>query len=115
MACFESGTVVEMAAREAVTLQNVQGATVRVTRGTVWLTQEDDGKDVILRVGDNWMIERDGATVLESQDGEAIVCVVGRRVDEVAGAMRVRTPQPRWHERVVGALMSATRRHAPYF
>ena len=115
MACFESGTVVEMAAREAVTLQNVQGATVRVTRGTVWLTQEDDGKDVILRIGDNWMIERDGATVLESQDGEVIVCVVGRRLDEVAGAMRVRTPQPRWHERVASALMSATRRRAPYF
>jgi len=115
MACFESGTVVEMAAREAVTLQNVQGATVRVTRGTVWLTQEDDGKDVILRVGDNWMIERDGATVLESQDGQAIVCVVGRRLDDIPGAMRVRTPQPRWHERVAAALMSATRRHAPYF
>ena len=115
MACFESGTVVEMAAREAVTLQNVQGATVRVTRGTVWLTQEDDGKDVILRVGDNWMIERDGATVLESQDGDAIVCIVGWRLDDIPGAIRVRTPQPRWHERVAGALMSATRRRVPYF
>ena len=115
MACFESGTVVEMAAREAVTLQNVQGATVRVTRGTVWLTQEDDGKDVILRVGDNWMVERDGATVLESQDGDAIVCVVGRRLDEVHGATRSRVPQPKWRERVASALLSATRRHAPYF
>ncbi len=115
MACFESGTVVEMAAREAVTLQNVQGATVRVTRGTVWLTQEDDGKDVILRVGDNWMIERDGATVLESQDGDAILCVIGRRLDEIPGAMHVRTPRARWHERVASALLSATRRHAPYF
>ena len=115
MACFESGTVVEMAAREAVTLQNVQGATVRVTRGTVWLTQEDDGKDVILRVGDNWTVERDGATVLESQEGDALVCVVGRQLDEVSGAHRPAPRHARWHERVASLLASATRRHAPYF
>jgi hypothetical protein len=115
MACFETGTVVEMAAREAVTLQNVRGVTVRVTRGIVWLTQEDDGKDVILRVGDNWMVERDGATVLESQDGEAIVCVVGRRLDEVQDATRSRAPRQGWQQRVASALLSATRRHAPYF
>src|SRR3954471_10410055 len=100
MAFFETGTVVEMAAREAVTLQNVRGVTVRVTRGVVWLTQQDDGKDVILRVGDNWTVERDGATVLESQDGEALVCVVGRQLDEVAGARRPAANQPRWHDRV---------------
>jgi hypothetical protein len=115
MACFESGTVVEMAAREAVTLQNVRGATVRVTRGTVWLTQQDDGKDVILRVGDNWLVERDGATVLESQEGDALVCVVGRQLDEVPGARRPARRQARWHERVAAVLTATTRRTAPYF
>ena len=115
MACFESGTVVEMAAREAVTLQNIRGATVRVTRGTVWLTQQDDGKDVILRVGDNWMVERDGATVLESQDGAALVCVVGRRLEDVGGARRSTSPGTRWLDRVAAVLASATRRQAPYF
>ena len=115
MACFESGTVVEMAAREAVTLQNVRGATVRVTRGIVWLTQQDDGKDVILRVGDNWTVERDGATVLESQDGDALVCVVGHRLDEVSGAHRPPARHARWHDRVASLLASSTRRHAPYF
>jgi hypothetical protein len=115
MACFETGTVVEMAAREAVTLQDVRGATVRVTRGTVWLTQQDDGKDVILRVGDNWMVERDGATVLESQDCDAIVCVVGRHLEHVEGASRPAARTSRWQDRVAAVLTSTMRRHAPYF
>ncbi len=42
MACFEHGTIVELAAREVVTLPDVRSATLRVTRGTLWITQEDD-------------------------------------------------------------------------
>lgn len=45
MACFESGTVITLSPREAITLPDVQGATLRVTRGTLWLTQERDPKD----------------------------------------------------------------------
>ena len=77
MACFETGTVVSLAAREAITLPDIRGATLRVTRGTVWLTQEGDRNDVVLRAGDNWVVERDGGTVVEAQDGVTF-CVVGR-------------------------------------
>ena len=45
MACFESGTVVSLDAREAVTLPGIRGATLRVTQGTLWLTQEGDPND----------------------------------------------------------------------
>lgn len=77
MACFETGTVVSLAAREAITLPDVRGATLRVTRGTVWLTQEGDRNDVVLRPGDNWVVERDGDTVVEAQDAVTF-CVMGR-------------------------------------
>lgn len=77
MACFESGTVVSLASREAITLPNVKGATLRVTQGTLWLTQENDRKDVVLRSGDNWVVESDGDTVVEAQEN-VMLCIVGR-------------------------------------
>ena len=36
-------------------------------RGSVWITQENDTQDIVLRTGDSWMVERDGLTILEAQ------------------------------------------------
>jgi hypothetical protein len=113
MACFESGTIIEMAAREALTLQDVRGATLRVTRGMIWLTQENDRHDVVLRPGDNWVVERDGATVLEAQD-DTIVCVVGRQLD--GDGLRNRATAPGtsdWRTRL--AALVGQRTYAPYY
>jgi len=113
MACFESSTVIDMEPREAITLHNVRGATLRVTRGTLWLTQENDRNDVVLRTGDNWVVERDGATVMEAQD-ETVVCVIGRPLG--AEALGARTHQPRttgWRERLA-ALVSRPR-YVPFY
>lgn len=35
MACYESGTVISLANREAITLPDVRGATLRVAKGTL--------------------------------------------------------------------------------
>jgi len=115
MACFETGTLIDLAAREAVTLQDVRGATLRVTRGTLWLTQENDTRDVILRVGDNWVVERDGATVLEAQD-ESIVYVVGRQLDNVpAHTDHRRAPEASdWRDRFE-RLLAVSNRPIPYY
>ena len=69
MACFESGTIVSLANREAVALPDVRGATLRVAQGTVWLTEERQPHDVVLRPGDNWVVEHDGKTVVEARHG----------------------------------------------
>jgi hypothetical protein len=79
MACFEYGTIVDLAPRETVTLPDVRGATLRLTRGTVWITQENDTQDIVLRTGDSWTVERDGLTIVEAQD-QVSLCVVGRRM-----------------------------------
>ena len=76
MACFESGTVISLGNREAITLPDLRGATLRVTRGTLWLTEERDRSDIVLRPGDNWVVESDGATVVEAQS-DAVFCIVG--------------------------------------
>lgn len=77
MACFESGTVVSLANREALALPDLRGATLRVTRGSLWLTEERDRHDIVLRAGDNWVVESNGNTVVEAQ-GDAVFCIVGR-------------------------------------
>jgi hypothetical protein len=116
MACFETGTLIELSPREAVTLQDVRGATLRVTRGTLWLTQEDDRTDVILRVGDNWVVEKDGATVLEAQ-ADTLVYVVGRQVEDAGARDRVRVPVAEdWRDRLDRLLLlSPAHRQTPYF
>ena len=113
MASMQSGTIIDLAPREAITLNDVQGRTLRVTRGTVWLTQENDPADVILRTGDNWVVEREGATVLEAQD-DTILWVVGRP------AVFVRTPANEarfddWRSRLLRAFSLAPRQPLPYY
>jgi hypothetical protein len=78
MACFETGTVVSLSAREAISLPNIRGATLRVTRGTLWLTEERARDDIVLRPGDNWVVETNGNTVIEAQ-GDARFRIVGLR------------------------------------
>lgn len=69
MACYETRTVVNLANNEAATLPNVRGALIRVMRGTVWLTEERQRADVVLRAGDNFVVETDGKTVVEARHG----------------------------------------------
>lgn len=114
MRCFESGTVVSLAPREVVTLPNARGTVVRVVQGTLWVTQHGSAQDVVLRGGDNWVVERNGATVVEAQN-DAVFCVAGKAGTEfqrtVAGARiraRVGAALKRW--------LHATRRApVPYF
>jgi hypothetical protein len=92
MACFETGTVVTLPEREAVTLPDARGATLRVTQGTLWITQHGDLHDVVLRPGDNWVVERNGKTVVEAQN-DAVFCIVGRQ--GAALKLPARAPAPR--------------------
>ena len=122
MACFEHGTMVELKTREALTLPDVRGATLRVARGTVWITQENDTQDIVLHSGDTWTVERNGLTILEAQ-GEVSLCVIGRRIETlIAGRTRGAPLQLAW-ARTRGAVVAffvsffttPTRRSAPYY
>src|SRR5512132_961716 len=96
MACFETGTVVNLSTREAITLPNIRGATLRGTRGTLWLTEERVRDDIVLRPGDNWLVESDGNTVVEAQ-GDSTFCIVG------LGRRTFEQPSP---ERPTGTLLA---------
>ncbi len=67
MACDGNTKVWELAAREILRLDGARGTTVRVTRGTLWLTLENDPRDIVLTTGDSFTIDRGGLTVIEAQ------------------------------------------------
>jgi hypothetical protein len=76
MACFNHATIVDLTAREMLQLPDVRGTTLRVTRGILWITQQDDTQDIVLRPGDNWVVERNGITLIEAQN-DATFCAIG--------------------------------------
>ena len=112
MACFETGTVVSLAPREAVTLPDIRGATLRVTQGVLWLTQERDPNDVVLRAGDNFVVESDGATVVEAQ-GAALFCIVGRQAEALRMPARAVRKSALWSA-LAGLLLPPPGHQAPY-
>ena len=115
MVCGGYTKVWELAPDELVRLDGARGTTLRVTRGTLWVTLEDDVGDVVLTAGDSFTIDRGGLTLVEAQN-DATVCVMAHHVDEV----RVRRPRPTLGERVRDALRSVgaadvERRYVPYY
>ena len=117
MACLEHGTIIELLSRDVVRLPDVRGATLRVTRGTLWITQEGDPQDVVLRAGDTWAVERNGLTVVEAQ-GDAIFCVTGRRLETLVAGSACAFPVKSlwsWARGAVAAFFaSPTRGAIPY-
>ena len=112
MACYESGTVISLGRREVISLPDVYGATLRVTRGTLWLTEERDGRDVVLGPGDNWTFESGGKTVVEARN-EAVFCIVGKQ----AAALKL-TAHAHAHSGLLSALaglFGSPPRQVPYF
>ena len=87
-----------------------------MTRGTLWITQEDDTQDVVLRTGDNWAVERNGLTVVEAQE-DAIFCVTGRHLDPVvvSRSSRARSPWTKVRDAVAAFLATQPRGAVPYF
>lgn len=109
------GKQIDLDQGSAMHLENAQGTTLRVTRGVLWVTQDRDLRDIVLRPGDTWMIERGGLTIASAQ-ADSSVAVVG------PGAGRVDTRGRRlaWHERAVAWLERLGSAHVggrrvPYF
>ena len=92
MACFESGTVISLAGREAITLPDIGGATLRVTQGTLWLTEGARRQDVVLRPATTGSSNRDGDTVVERRTTPCSASSDGRAPARSARAGESRMP-----------------------
>jgi len=115
MLCNGYDDVVELKSGELAELRDVRGATLRVTRGTLWVTQDRDVRDVVLRTGDVWTVEREGLTLAEAQ-GDATFCVVGgvaRRVGHEGAVSTYRQRLAVWFAAL--ARNRVGRRFVPYY
>lgn len=119
MTCFDTGKAIDLAKRDNLPLHDVRGMMLRVTRGALWITQEGDPRDLVLRTGDTWVVERNGLTIVEAQ-ADTTVCVGGRHVDAVLATRRATTMPaiPLWERVRRGAtawLTPLARRALPYY
>ena len=81
MLCTGYTKVWELAPNQLVKLDEARGTTLRVTRGTLWITLEDDTRDLVLEAGDSYMIDRDGLTLVEAQRAST-VCVLEHKAQQ---------------------------------
>ena len=115
MPCNGYEKVWDLAQGELVHVDDARGATLRVTRGTLWITLQDDVRDVVLGAGDSFTIDRDGLTLAEAQEKTA-VCVRAFHGNEIRSTI----PQPHLADRIATWLTSvgaadSDRRFAPYY
>jgi hypothetical protein len=59
-------TTVCLAREGLLAIDDGRGLHLRVQAGTVWLTQHDDLRDVVLREGESFVIERPGRTLVQA-------------------------------------------------
>ena len=68
MLCAGYTKVWDLSSGELVRLDGARGTTLRVTRGTLWITLENDTRDIVLTAGDSYTIDRGGLTLIEAQE-----------------------------------------------
>lgn len=114
MACSGYTKVWELAPGELIGLDGARGTTLRVTRGSLWITLERDTRDVVLSVGDVFTIDRGGLTLIEAQEGTT-VCVMAHQIEMVTyrrGAPTLAQRVREWIEAI--AVATLHRAWAPY-
>ena len=72
MLCAGYTKVWDLSAGELVRLDGARGTTLRVTRGNLWITLENDTRDIVLAAGDSYTIDRGGLTLIEAQEITAV-------------------------------------------
>ena len=115
MLCNGYDEVVDLKSGELAELRDVRGATLRVTRGTLWVTQDRDVRDVVLRAGDVWTVERKGLTLAEAQ-GDATFCLLGgaaRRIGRAGSAPSYQERAAVWFAALARKVVG--RRFVPYY
>jgi hypothetical protein len=58
------GDVVTLDGDQHAYVRDAAGWTVRVMDGTVWITQDGDQRDIVLRAGDSFQLDRRGPAMM---------------------------------------------------
>lgn len=58
-------------------LRESRGTLLQCLSGTLWLTQQDDLRDIVLEAGDEALIERDGLSLVSALSDASFVLLHG--------------------------------------
>jgi len=93
--------------RQPLVLANAQGTVVAVDRGSVWITQERDPRDIVLLRGMRFEIDRPGRTIVAAETPSTLRLLVPEGLRErLLGAVKKALPRVfgRWSEKPPGRL-----------
>jgi hypothetical protein len=64
---------IHLGRRRHVKLQDARGTVLGCSRGTLWITQDNDPRDIVLAAGERFVLDRDGLALVQAID-DADVC-----------------------------------------
>ncbi len=82
--CYDR--LLELGRYQPLALEQARGARVKSVRGTLWITQEGDREDHVVRAGESFTVERDGVTLVSAAQGACTV-MVSRAMPQLTGAL----------------------------
>ncbi len=86
----------EVRREQVLSLRDAAGIRLRCARGSLWLTQEGGGQDIVLAPGECFTVERNGLTLVNAlKDGSVLIASAPTRQVRNFGAW-----MPRWLDRM---------------
>lgn len=58
-------------ARRYAVLARTRGTRIACTDGSLWITQQDDLRDIVLRAGESFVVDRDGKVIVTAASDAA--------------------------------------------
>lgn len=75
-----------LAARELLDIHDGQGLAVTCLEGVLWVTQSNDPRDVVIKTGQSFVLDRPGLALVCAPIGPAAVVIEGIRSRRLAAA-----------------------------
>lgn len=66
---------VKLAPNQTLKVVDAAGSTVCALEGAVWITEENDAKDIVLHPGGCYRLRHDGVAIVNSLGGQAAVSI----------------------------------------
>ncbi|HEY8102122.1 MAG TPA: DUF2917 domain-containing protein [Burkholderiaceae bacterium] len=66
-ACVETAPAegsVALRQEQHLRMRDALGWTIKAVSGTIWITQESDSRDIVLKAGDSFVLDRPGSTLI---------------------------------------------------
>ena len=91
-------TPVCLAKNQMLSLTEARGSVIRCRRGSIWITQDHDARDVVLSAGESFRLEREGRSIVWALADASVELLPAKQPQSSLA------PVLRWLERASGAM-----------